>query len=85
MYPYICKIEYYDSFQIPYKLRKTNLLIYANGFDEAMTTITNYVDEDLLEAAHILCVGDEYSLFEVSDEVVEELINKYNGDTDEED
>ena len=83
MFPYICKIEYYDDTQVPYKLCKTNLLIYAHNFEEAMTTVTNYVDDELLEAAHILCVGDEYSLFEVSDEVVEEIINKYNGDIDE--
>lgn len=76
MCPYICRIDYYEDYTVPYVKRRMNLLVYAKDFDEAVSKVTHYIDN--IESINIICVGDELALFEVSDETVEEILDKYN-------
>ena len=82
MYPYVCKLEYYDDEKIPYQLRKMNLLLYAESFEDAMRVVSHYIDN--IESVHLYCVGDEYTIFEVEDNVADEIIKSYIGENTDE-
>ena len=79
MCPYLCRIEYYDDYKIPYVKRKMNLLVYAESFDEAMHYASHYIDS--IESIQIYCIGDEATLIEVSDETAEQILKDYNGES----
>lgn len=69
MFPYVVKTEYYDEDISGYK--KLNCLLYADNFYDVCERIIKYCDPDHIE---IDCVGDEFQLFEVTEDIANALI-----------
>lgn len=68
MYPYVCKIRYYEDVDE----KKLNLLLYASNFEEAAHFAEGYAYN--IVSMEIYATGDEVQLFEVTDEVADNLI-----------
>lgn len=68
MYPIVCTVKFYEDTEE----RKMNLLLYASSFEEAAHIVERYVYDII--SIEFCMTGDETQLFQVTDEVAENLI-----------
>ena len=74
MYPFVVHVEYWNNSEISWKKKNTDILIYASNFTEAIKIVEEYVD--MIDSISIDCVGDNFTLFEVPEEIAKKFIEK---------
>lgn len=76
MYPFVCGVRYFPMCLDPEKEvaeQHTNVLIYAPNFGEAAAQVEAYFGDELI-AVTVEAISDDGTLFEVSDEIANNLI-----------
>lgn len=76
MYPFVCGVRYFPAFldlEKEVTEQHTNVLIYAPNFAEAAAQVEAYFGDELI-AVTVEAISDAGTLFEVSDEIAENLI-----------
>ena len=74
MFPFIVKVKYWDDMTDPWKLKNSNLLIYAEDMTAAVGQVERANYFAAVEKVEVSYAGDEGSFFEVPGHIAEVLL-----------